>query len=145
MRSHAGPRVTLVDPAPAIASAFRDAVQRAGIDVDVVCGAIHDVDADAVVSPTNSFGFMDGGLDLTHVLHFGDHVQDRVTATIGTRFDGELLVGQAVVVRTDDPRQPFLVAAPTMRVPMRLPAGQLLPPHWMSHLPLRPCLRDRPE
>ncbi len=127
MSSYAGPRVTFVDLDPEIAWVFRDAAQEADVDVDVACGSIHDIDVDAVVAPTNSFGFMDGGLDLTHVLHFGDHVQQRVVAAIGTDFHGELLVGQATVVRTEDPRQPFLIAAPTMRVPMRLPPDTVNP------------------
>jgi O-acetyl-ADP-ribose deacetylase (regulator of RNase III) len=33
-------------------------------------------------------------------------------------YGGELLVGQAVVIETKDPDYPWLISAPTMRVPM---------------------------
>lgn len=76
--------------------------------------------ADAIVSAANSFGFMDGGLDLLYSEHFGWQVEDRVREVILERFDGELPVGQAIVVPTDDADTPWLVCAPTMRVPMNV-------------------------
>jgi len=74
-------------------------------------------DASALVSPANSFGIMDGGLDVAirDVLGFG--VQDAVQERIRTRWHGELPVGAAEVVPTGHSRWPFLVVAPTMRVP----------------------------
>src|SRR5262245_55554251 len=83
-------------------------------------GSILDVPCDAVVSPANSFGFMDGGIDLVYSRHFGWHVQERLQTVIRDRHHGELLVGAAEVVETGDARIPFVIAAPTMRVPMVL-------------------------
>ena len=83
-------------------------------------GSILDLRVDAVVSPANSFGFMDGGIDRLYSHHFGWHVQDRLQSLIKTAHHGELLVGSAEVVDTDDSNIPFLIAAPTMRVPMIL-------------------------
>ncbi|MCB9744169.1 MAG: macro domain-containing protein [Alphaproteobacteria bacterium] len=74
--------------------------------------------ADAIVSPANSFGFMDGGIDLAYSLYFGWGVQERLQARIMERHHGELPVGQATLVPTEHPRVPWLVSAPTMRVPM---------------------------
>ncbi|MEZ6186536.1 MAG: macro domain-containing protein [Planctomycetota bacterium] len=91
--------------------------------VEAVEGSIFDVACDALVSPANSFGFMDGGLDLAISQHFGWHVQERLQARIRARHHGELLVGQADAVPTDDPAIPLVIAAPTMRVPMRLGAS----------------------
>lgn len=88
--------------------------------VSVHHGSILDVPCEAVVSPANSFGFMDGGIDHLYSRHFGWHVQRRLQETIRSRFHGELLVGQAAIVPTEDARIPFLIAAPTMRVPMIL-------------------------
>ena len=88
--------------------------------VSVHRGSILDVPCDAVVSPANSFGFMDGGIDLLYSYHFGWKVQERLQELIRSRHHGELLVGSAELVETDDPRIPFLIAAPTMRVPMIL-------------------------
>lgn len=83
-------------------------------------GSIFEVPCDAIVSPANSFGFMDGGLDSLISHHFGWHVQERLQQRIQERHHGELLVGQAEIVATDHAKIPYLIAAPTMRVPMIL-------------------------
>lgn len=92
-------------------------------DLDFVTvhqGSIFDVVCDAVVSPANSFGFMDGGIDLLYSQYFGWQVQDRLQNIIREQHQGELLVGVAEIVETDNADLPFLIAAPTMRVPMIL-------------------------
>jgi len=88
--------------------------------VTVHRGSIFDVDCDAVVSPANSFGFMDGGIDALYMRFFGPEIQTRVRWAIYQRHQGELVVGNAEIVDTGQPRIPFLIAAPTMRVPMIL-------------------------
>lgn len=85
--------------------------------VVVVEGDILDGRCDAVVSPANSFGFMDGGIDLAYRRYFGMDLQSRVQAKIKDEFFGELPVGQATVVPTGHEAFPYLVAAPTMRIP----------------------------
>lgn len=97
-----------------------DAWQRFCGDLDYVTvhhGSIFDVACDALVSPANSFGFMDGGIDMLYTQRFGWQLQTRLQELIRTRHYGELLVGAAEIVETDDFDQPFLIAAPTMRVP----------------------------
>lgn len=88
--------------------------------VSVHRGSILDVQCDAVVSPANSFGFMDGGIDRVYCDRFGWHVQERLQTLIRAKHHGELLVGMAEIVETDHPAIPYLIAAPTMRVPMVL-------------------------
>jgi len=83
-------------------------------------GSILDVPCDAVVSPVNSFGFMDGGIDALYLDYFGPDIQRRIRGVIYEHHHGELLVGAAEIVETGDERIPYLVAAPTMRVPMAL-------------------------
>ena len=83
-------------------------------------GSLLDLSVDAVVSPANSFGFMDGGIDLRYSQKFGWKVQERLQAIIRERHDGELLIGTAEIVQTDDLQIPYVIAAPTMRVPMIL-------------------------
>ena len=60
---------------------------------------------------------MDGGIDLPYLRYFGTDLQARVHAKIRSSFFGELPVGQATVVPTDQPIVPYLVSAPTMRIP----------------------------
>jgi O-acetyl-ADP-ribose deacetylase (regulator of RNase III) len=96
-----------------MARAVRDAS-----DVDVSHGDIFDLKADAIVSPANSFGFMDGGIDLAYSLRFGWSLQDRLRESLRLEHDGELPVGQAVIVPTDHTDIPYLISAPTMRIPM---------------------------
>jgi O-acetyl-ADP-ribose deacetylase (regulator of RNase III) len=88
--------------------------------VVIVEGDILEGPCDAVVSPANSFGFMDGGIDLAYRRFFGLDLQSRVQAKIQNEFYGELPVGQATVVSTGYDAIPYLVAAPTMRVPDRI-------------------------
>jgi O-acetyl-ADP-ribose deacetylase (regulator of RNase III) len=88
--------------------------------VRIHAGSILDVECDAVVSPANSFGFMDGGIDRAYRERFGPQVEERLQAAIRDHHHGELLVGTAEIVETRDPAVPYLLAAPTMRVPMIL-------------------------
>jgi O-acetyl-ADP-ribose deacetylase (regulator of RNase III) len=86
-------------------------------DVNVSHGDIFELTADAIVSPANSFGFMDGGIDFVYSQRFGWDLQTRLQDLLRVEHDGELLVGQAVVVPTGAADIPFLISAPTMRVP----------------------------
>jgi len=86
-------------------------------NVKIHRGSIFDVKCDAIVSPGNSFGFMDDGLDLEISEYFGGHVQERLQKLIQTRHHGEILVGVAEVVDTDHAEIPYLIAAPIRRVP----------------------------
>lgn len=89
-------------------------------EVTVADEDIFELGADALVSPANSFGFMDGGIDHQISERLGWHIQDAVQKCIRARPMGELLVGEAIVVPTGDARTSWLIAAPTMRVPMRI-------------------------
>lgn len=73
--------------------------------------------ADAIVSPSNSFGYMEGGIDGAYSRYFGNELADRLRVVIRAAWDGELPVGCAAIVETGHPDNPFLVSAPTMRVP----------------------------
>lgn len=88
--------------------------------VEIYRGNILNLDVDAVVSPANSFGFMDGGIDLAYSRHFGWEVQNQLQTQIRESHHGELLVGTADIVETADSTISYVIAAPTMRVPMIL-------------------------
>jgi O-acetyl-ADP-ribose deacetylase (regulator of RNase III) len=85
--------------------------------VHVSHGDIFGLKADAIVSPANSFGYMDGGIDLVYCNFFGWDLESRLRQLLTEHHFGELPVGQAVVVPTQHEAIPFLVSAPTMRVP----------------------------
>ncbi|KAI6654820.1 hypothetical protein LOD99_2699 [Oopsacas minuta] len=91
--------------------------------------------ADAIVSPANSFGFMDGGIDMVYSLYFGWQMQTRLQDVLRNKHDGECLVGQCVIIPAYPPTEKFsdrkididrnegkaikyLISAPTMRVPV---------------------------
>ena len=76
---------------------------------------------DCLVSPANSFGFMNGGIDGLYTNKFGQQLEDRVRGQIVKREIKELLVGEAISVPlVDNEDSPWLIVAPTMRVPMRI-------------------------
>ncbi len=73
--------------------------------------------ADAIVSPANSFGYMDGGLDLKYSQYFGWELESKVREGLEKHYYGEIPVGNAIIVKTGTEDIPFLISAPTMRVP----------------------------
>jgi O-acetyl-ADP-ribose deacetylase (regulator of RNase III) len=89
--------------------------------VEAIVGDYFQRPADALVSPANSFGIMDGGLDLAIRDQLGFSVESRIQQAILEKHHGELPVGCAEIVATNDPRWRYLVAAPTMRVPEPIP------------------------
>jgi O-acetyl-ADP-ribose deacetylase (regulator of RNase III) len=87
-------------------------------DLHIIQGDITTVTCDAIVSPTNSFGFMDGGLDAALSDRFGWNLQTELQEQIRQLPERELLIGKALVISTHDSRIPWLIVAPTMHVPM---------------------------
>lgn len=85
--------------------------------VDVVEGDITQIKCDAIVSPANSFGFMDGGVDYALSVRFGWDLEKKLQQMIRALPEGELLVGQALTMETNDAEIPLLISAPTMRIP----------------------------
>jgi O-acetyl-ADP-ribose deacetylase (regulator of RNase III) len=73
---------------------------------------------DCLVSPANSFGFMDGGMDAAITDFFGTQLEERVQDEIWRCHRGEQPVGTCLIVPTADPRCPWLAHCPTMRTPM---------------------------
>lgn len=112
-------KITICDRNPGVIEAFKNTcVSNAEIDYRV--GDILTVKCDAFVSPANSFGWMDGGVDYAYSTFFGWDLQKRLQSYLELEPFGELLVGRAFIVPTLDERVPYLISAPTMRVPMRI-------------------------
>lgn len=71
---------------------------------------------DVYISPANSFGELQGGIDMQYFLHFGrKELQDKVYKEIKTRYQGEVLVGEFCVITLPDDK--LLLLCPTMTIP----------------------------
>jgi len=109
--------IILCDVRPDLVRAWQRAF-AAHPEVEVRRGDLLEVEADAYVSPANSYGIMDGGIDAALSARFR-HVQSNVSAAIGETH-GPLPVGKALVVETGDLDVPYLICAPTMELPSRV-------------------------
>ncbi|MBL8947143.1 MAG: macro domain-containing protein [Myxococcales bacterium] len=109
-------RTILVDHHAPLCNAWRESFGDYD-NVEVLQGDFFSRDADAMVSPANSFGIMDGGLDLAIRAELGFEIQATVQKVILERHHGEIPVGSAEIVATGHKRWPYLVVAPTMRIP----------------------------
>jgi len=125
-------KIFLRDRGPKLVEAWAE-VFSSHPDFKISCGDIFAegewLNVDAIVSPANSFGYMDGGIDFVYSDYFGWGIGDLLREKIWTEHNGELLVGQAVAVdmRLTEPKNeqqrqrvnriPYLISAPTMRVP----------------------------
>lgn len=97
------------------------------LDVSVNHGNFFDNLSDCIVSPSNSYGFLDGGLD-NEIRKFYEKnnidIEKQVQDTIYSGYSGELLVGQSVflsfIITNQYKLVPDLLVVPTMRVPMVL-------------------------
>ncbi|AYV30488.1 RNase III inhibitor [Streptomyces sp. ADI95-16] len=105
--------VVLTDIDTEVVRAWRAAfADTPGIEIRE--GSILDEDVDAWVSPTNSRGLMDGGVDAAVKRYLGAGIQLRVQRAIRDRFAGRLPVGSAVCVPSGAVRPKFLISTPTM-------------------------------
>ena len=110
----------LIDPKPALCDAWRAAFARFP-EVHVINGRFEEVqEFDCMVSAANSFGLMDGGIDLAISNFFGPELQTRVQTHILERYNGEQPVGTSFITETNHPKHPFVAHTPTMRVPMSI-------------------------
>ncbi|TDC40556.1 Appr-1-p processing protein [Micromonospora sp. 15K316] len=83
-------------------------------EVEIHKGSLLTRRVDAWVSPTNSRGLMDGGVDAAVKRHLGAGIQLRVQRAIRDQFAGSLPVGSAVCVPSGATNPKFLISTPTM-------------------------------
>ncbi len=89
-------------------------------EVEVKTQSIFELSADAIVSPANSFGFMNGGIDFAISKNLGWYIEKKLQKKLREEYFGELLVGQVTWVETENKQFPYLISAPTMRTPMTI-------------------------
>jgi O-acetyl-ADP-ribose deacetylase (regulator of RNase III) len=113
-------RLILIDPDPLLCEAWTYAF-KAHPDVAIVRGRFETLqEFDCMVSAANSFGLMDGGVDLAIARFFGDALVERVQSHIRREYLGEQPVGTSFIVETGNPDHPYLAHTPTMRIPMSI-------------------------
>ncbi|EBD6076390.1 macro domain-containing protein [Salmonella enterica] len=111
-------KLILSAPVPAMAVAFEHSFQNTE-NVEIIPGPFETIpEFDCMVSAANSFGLMDGGVDAAITAYFGPQLQERVQQNIIREYLGEQPVGTAFVIETGNSKYPWLVHAPTMRVPL---------------------------
>lgn len=110
-------KLILVDLNEDVVSAWREAF----VDEPQVAfhhGGFEELEAyDCMVSAANSYGLMDGGVDLAISKFFGWELMDRVQAHIIDEWLGEQPVGTSFLIETGHELHPWLAHTPTMRVP----------------------------
>ena len=70
-----------------------------------------------LISPANSYGYMNGGIDLAYRNFFGTHIERAVQNKIREVAGNYLPVGRAILVETGHARIRYLISAPTMFIP----------------------------
>lgn len=88
---------------------------RAGISFGT--GDLLRADVDAVVSPANGAGIMDGGIDRHYRAEFGLAIEARLRERIDECHGGELPIGEALIIPTKHAKIRRMIAAPTMQTP----------------------------
>ncbi|MBF6047171.1 Appr-1-p processing protein [Streptomyces sp. NRRL B-1677] len=112
-RAQSSLKVVLTDLNASVVEAWRAAfADTPGIEIRK--GSILDENVDAWVTPTNSRGRMDGGVDAAIKRYLGAGIQLRVQRAIRDQFSGSLPVGSAVCVPSGAVNPKFLISTPTM-------------------------------
>ncbi len=106
-------RVVLVDINHKMVKAWQETFEE-NPEVEIVVGSMLDQTVDAFVTPTNSRGSMDGGLDAVIKKHFGSSIETRVQKSIGQMYSSQMPVGYATCVTTNRPKPAWLISTPTM-------------------------------
>jgi O-acetyl-ADP-ribose deacetylase (regulator of RNase III) len=114
------PKLILVDPKRELCECWKQKFHGLS-NVEIVNGRFEELEEfDCMVSAANSFGLMDGGVDLAIICYFGVELMDRVQERIIGDYLGEQPVGTSVIVETGNAKHPFIAHTPTMRVPMTI-------------------------
>lgn len=113
-------QLNLVDLSDTVASALQLAFARYP-EVVVNSGDILKAASNVVISPANSHGFMDGGVDRAYADFFGPGFANALRDAVLHRPEGHLPVGASMVVPTGHPSIRFVIVAPTMETPEHVP------------------------
>jgi O-acetyl-ADP-ribose deacetylase (regulator of RNase III) len=116
-------KLVLCDPNEELCNEWERAFEPY-LGVEVKQGRFEDVDFDCVVSPANSFGLMDGGVDEAITMYFGEQMMERVQSKVIEEYAGEQPIGTSMIVRGTgfgdgfDTKVKYVAHTPTMIIPM---------------------------
>jgi O-acetyl-ADP-ribose deacetylase (regulator of RNase III) len=82
--------------------------------------------ADAVIAPTNGFGYLDTGIEGAFARRFGRRLQRTLQERVDAEFDAELEVGRAAIMASGDLSLPFVVVTPCASFPGTVAAEPLI-------------------
>ena len=122
-------KVFLVDLNKDLVSSWQKEINKLNLTnkVEAHNKSILDIQADALVSPANSYGYMRGGIDGFYTRTFGTELEKRVRDKIKKEYNGKLPVGKAISVELPGPHNysfKYLISAPTMQEPGTYLVGQ---------------------
>jgi O-acetyl-ADP-ribose deacetylase (regulator of RNase III) len=106
-------KVVLCDINEKMVKAWRDTFEE-NPEVEILQGSMVEMQTSAWVSPTNSAGRMDGGLDLVIKRFLTDKVEALVQQQIKQEFAGKLPLGRTTCVPTGKTMPAYLISTPTM-------------------------------
>ena len=109
-------KLYLIDSKPELCDKWRQVFSNCP-EVEVLTGDYFQQSADAIVSPANSFGIMDGGLDLAIRNELGFQIETDIQEVILNKYHGEMPIGAAEIINTNNDKWSYMIAAPTMRIP----------------------------
>lgn len=115
-------QLILCDHNQALCDEFEDKFESFP-EVHIICSSFEHINFDCIVSPANSFGLMDGGMDAAITRYFGKQMMNRVQSHIISKYAGEQPIGTCEIVRaTPDNVNPikYVAHAPTMIVPLHI-------------------------
>jgi O-acetyl-ADP-ribose deacetylase (regulator of RNase III) len=96
-----------------------------GTGARITMGDLLTVAEDTVVSPANSHGYLDGGIDQVYRNHFGPELEKRLLDAI-ERLGGTLPVGKALTIHlSGEHKIKRIIFAPTMEMPEPIPGVQV--------------------
>jgi O-acetyl-ADP-ribose deacetylase (regulator of RNase III) len=111
METIGGVELVLVDFEPSLVRCWHEEF-AAFPKVRLICDDILQVADTAVVSPANSYGFMDGDIDWAYVAYFGPQIELLVMGRIERLSRRCPAIGPSLVVPTGDARIPYPIGAP---------------------------------
>jgi len=109
--------VWLIHPEAEMCDAFRGRFEGLP-NVSVIQSSFEDLPPhDCFVTAANAFGIMTAGIDAAVVGFHGESLMHRIQDRIRDEFLGEQPIGTAMLQETGNREYPYVVHAPTMRVP----------------------------